>query len=559
VADPNVRVVGRYALYNAIAAGGMATVHLGRLLGPVGFSRTVAIKRLHAQFASDPEFVSMFLDEARLAARIRHPNVVPTLDVVATSGELFLVMDYVPGESVARLMRVLRERQETIPLRVLSAIMSGALHGLHAAHEAKDERGYPLGIVHRDVSPQNVLLGTDGAPRVLDFGVAKAAGRVQTTREGQIKGKLSYMPPEQLRGANVDRKTDIYAAGVMLWELITGQRLFAGDNEGVVVAKVLEGRIEPPSHVLLRGRRMTMSDVTMQQLEALDQTILRALSMDPAARHSTAREMAIEIERRMPPATGSECADWLESTARDVLASRAALIAEIESSASHTIDENHIMSVLNAKATLGPSNAPVARQSSPVLASTMPLGPQNAMQMQMHLQTPNGHRYPMAIEGPPVTQPSSISVASQSMAHHEPSRGPRNAIAAMIGVFLGATVLGGALWWSHRQARTLDAQAPLPAATLSAPPPQPSNSVPAPAPPPTADAVEEVKDAGAPKPPLKTVSAPAPRPPSGGRPASPPAPQPAPPPAPKQDECATPYWYDASGVKHYKPQCLGKP
>ena len=158
-AAQQVRVVGRYALYNAIAAGGMATVHLGRLLGPVGFSRTVAIKRLHAQFASDPEFVSMFLDEARLAARIRHPNVVPTLDVVATGGELFLVMEYVPGESIARLARTLRENHEALPTRILSAIMAGVLHGLHAAHEAKDERGVPLGIVHRDMSPQNVLVG----------------------------------------------------------------------------------------------------------------------------------------------------------------------------------------------------------------------------------------------------------------------------------------------------------------------------------------------------------------------------------------------------------------
>ena len=176
--------------------------------------------------------VNGVVDRRRLAARIRHPNVVPTLDVVATGGELFLVMEYVPGESIARLSRALRDRHQTLPLRILSATMAGVLHGLHAAHEAKDERGHPLGIVHRDVSPQNVLVGTDGVPRVLDFGVAKAAGRMQTTKEGQIKGKLSYMPPEQLRGAAVTRQTDIYAVGVMLWELVTGQRLFVGDNEG---------------------------------------------------------------------------------------------------------------------------------------------------------------------------------------------------------------------------------------------------------------------------------------------------------------------------------------
>ena len=186
----NVRVVGRYALYQAIAAGGMATVHLGRLLGPVGFSRTVAIKRLHEQFASDPEFVAMFLDEARVAARVRHPNVVPTLDVVATGGELFLVMEYVPGESLARLARELRGRKATFPLRILSALMAGVLHGLHAAHEAKDEHGHPLDIVHRDVSPANVMISIDGIPRLLDFGIAKARTSTHHTREGIFKGKL---------------------------------------------------------------------------------------------------------------------------------------------------------------------------------------------------------------------------------------------------------------------------------------------------------------------------------------------------------------------------------
>src|SRR5688572_4068956 len=131
------RIVGRYALHGSIASGGMATVHLGRLLGPVGFSRTVAIKRLHPQFAQDPEFVSMFFDEGRLAARVRHPNVVPSLDVVATKGELFLVMEYVHGESLSRLMRTSYELRRRIPVRIVSAVVSGVLHGLHAAHEAK--------------------------------------------------------------------------------------------------------------------------------------------------------------------------------------------------------------------------------------------------------------------------------------------------------------------------------------------------------------------------------------------------------------------------------------
>src|SRR4051812_32281008 len=157
VAADGPMVAGRYALYDKIAAGGMATVHLGRLLGPVGFSRTVAIKRLHASYSRDPAFVSMFLDEARLAARIRHPNVVPPLDVVATQGELFLVMEYVQGESLSRLAKAAKGLGQPVPIRVVLSILAGALQGLHAAHEARDERGMSLGIVHRDVSPQNVL------------------------------------------------------------------------------------------------------------------------------------------------------------------------------------------------------------------------------------------------------------------------------------------------------------------------------------------------------------------------------------------------------------------
>ncbi len=326
------RVIGRYALYSEIAAGGMATVHIGRLLGPVGFSRTVAIKRLHPQFAKDPEFVSMFLDEARLAARIRHPNVVPTLDVVATQGELFLVMDYVQGESLSRLVRGARERGQRIPPRIVATIMSGALHGLHAAHEARNERGEPLGIVHRDISPQNILVGTDGVPRVLDFGVAKAGGRIQTTREGQLKGKLAYMAPEQLSG-QVTRQTDIYAAAVVLWEALAGRRLFSGENEAAILGKVLNGVIEAPSQIYLDPSR-TVDSAQMQGLDALDKITLKGLDRDATKRFQTAREMAVAVERCIGLASPSEVGEWVEQWASETLTSRAARIAEIESSSS---------------------------------------------------------------------------------------------------------------------------------------------------------------------------------------------------------------------------------
>ena len=316
-------VLGRYALYDPIAAGGMATVHFGRLVGPAGFSRTVAIKRLHPQYAGDPEFVSMFLDEAHLAARIRHPNVVSTLDVVAQQGELFLVMDYVQGESLSKLLRAARQSGEGVPVPIAAAVVAGVLHGLHAAHEATSDRGEPLGIVHRDVSPQNIMVGIDGTALVLDFGVAKAVGRLQTTREGQLKGKMAYMAVEQLRGAPVDRRADVYAAGVVLWETLVGRRLFEGDNDVEVFGKVLDAEIAPPGRLV--------PDVPPE----LDAIVMRALARPAQDRFASARDMARAIERTVPPIAAADVGEWVERMAERALASRADVMARIEVS-SHT-------------------------------------------------------------------------------------------------------------------------------------------------------------------------------------------------------------------------------
>ncbi len=316
---PSPEIIGRYALYGKIAQGGMATVHIGRLLGPVGFTRTVAIKRMHPQFTGDPEFVSMFLDEARLAARIRHPNVVSTLDVVAMNGELFLVLDYVQGETLSVLMRRAIAAGVQVPVPIAAAVASGVLHGLHAAHEAKNEQGEPLGIVHRDISPQNVMVGIDGVSRVLDFGVAKAAGRLQTTESGRLKGKLAYMPPEQVRGKPVTRRCDVYAAAVVLWEALAGRRLFQGENEAAVIENVLRMPVPPPSQY--------RSEVP----HTLDAVVLRGLSRDPSQRFATAREMATALEGAVPVAIAPVVGAWVDGTAADTLSAQAATIAAIES------------------------------------------------------------------------------------------------------------------------------------------------------------------------------------------------------------------------------------
>jgi eukaryotic-like serine/threonine-protein kinase len=311
-------LLGRYAIYDEIASGGMATVHYGRLLGAEGFARIVAIKRLHPHFAKDESFVSMFLDEARLAARVHHPNVVGTIDVVSTDGELMLVMEYVHGESLSRLARACSEQGTTIPLDILGAIMSGVLHGLHAAHEASSEAGEPLGIVHRDVSPQNILIGVDGVARVLDFGIAKAAGRSQVTREGVLKGKLSYMAPEQVRRFEVTRAADVYACGVVLWEMLTLQRLFTGDNEAILIFQVIEAAISPPSMLV------------PTLLPGIDELVLKALARNPEQRHPTAEALALEVEATLGVASPTAVRRWLSSIAGPELEKRARHVAQIE-------------------------------------------------------------------------------------------------------------------------------------------------------------------------------------------------------------------------------------
>lgn len=351
--------MGRYAIHEAIARGGMATIHVGTFLGPVGFSRTVAIKRLHEGFAQDPDFVAMLLDEARLAGRILHPNVVATVDVVAESGEVFLVMDYVSGESVSNLTHLLKPKGELIPLRILSAIAVGALLGLHAAHEARSERGEPLQIVHRDMSPHNILLGADGVPRVIDFGVAKAAARIQITQDGQVKGKLRYMAPEQVTGGEITRAIDIFAVGVVLWELATGSRLRDGESTAQIAMAILEGSIPSPDETL-RAAGRELDDEQKAFLPELYKIIQRATAMNPEDRYPTAKEMARELSERVPTASATAVADWIESIAGDELRARAEVVARVEREAANLTGETRPSQVMRALVASRPDPIEVA-------------------------------------------------------------------------------------------------------------------------------------------------------------------------------------------------------
>jgi len=307
-------VIGRYLLEGQVASGGMATVYHGRVLGEDRFARPVAIKRMHPHCARDADFVAMFLDEANLAARIRHPNVVPVLDFASVGEDLIIVMEYVPGDTVGSLIQAAHEAKLYPPHRVVASIIAGVLQGLHAAHEVLGDDGQPLNIVHRDVSPQNIMVGFDGIARVLDFGVAKAAVRFQTTRAGQLKGRLQYMAPEQIRSRPVDRRADLYSASVLYWEMIAGRRLFDSDNAGSTMMMVLEGTV--PS---LRAVDPSVSP-------ALEWLILKGLRANPADRFNTALEMVNAIEEAVGIASAEEVADWVRQVVPNATSQRVARI-----------------------------------------------------------------------------------------------------------------------------------------------------------------------------------------------------------------------------------------
>lgn len=310
---------GRYSAGPAIASGGMAKVLLARQLGPVGHSRVVALKCLKKELARDPEFVAMLLDEARLTTRIRHANVVPLLDVIAEAGELTLVLEYVPGVPLSWLSMAAREEHVTLPTPVVVAIGLDLLDGLHAVHEAKDDRGRPLEIIHRDVSPQNVLVGEDGTARLLDLGVAKAARRAQTTRGGELKGKLAYMPPEQLELRTLDRRADVYSAAVVLWELCAGRRLHDAEGARELLEAIAAG---PMPLSTLRSLDEATSAVEIE--------LRKALCYAAKGRHVSALVLAQSLQQACPPASRWEVREWVARLGRSVLDERAALVRGLE-------------------------------------------------------------------------------------------------------------------------------------------------------------------------------------------------------------------------------------
>jgi len=289
------QVFGKYTLIGKLGHGGMAEVNLAVSEGKGGFRKLVVIKRLHRHLAMEPGFVDMFLDEARLAARLNHPHCVQTYEVGESDDNHFIAMEYLDGQGLERLLRISGEREEVISVELAARMISDALDGLAYAHELTDFDGTPLNVVHRDISPQNIFVTYNGMVKLLDFGIAKAATHVVETKTGVIKGKYAYIAPEQALGQEVDQRSDLWSMGVVLWEVLTGRRLFKSANELATLHETLQGEVKLPSAF----RPDLPTD--------LDTICMRALQRDPDERYQSAQEMKDDLDRylqMLPKAPG---------------------------------------------------------------------------------------------------------------------------------------------------------------------------------------------------------------------------------------------------------------
>lgn len=317
ISAPFPERVGWYELLAPIGAGGMATVYLGIAAREGGFQRHVAVKMIHGTAEAEPHLAADLLKEAKLAAKICHPNVVPVLDVGEDPYGLFLVMEYVEGDTLAGLRRATKRLGERIPLEIGLRIVTDALAGLGAAHDLKGKGGESLGVVHRDFSPHNILVGTDGVSRLTDFGIAKVAYTAGHTRTGKIKGKIAYMAPEQARGVKVDQRCDVWAAGAVAWEAIVGERLYDTEDEIGALLKIVNE--DPPR---LRSVRPELP-------EELDEALHWALTRELEQRCPSADALRRRLLTAHSVADTADVAEFVRRIVGPKLADRAKKVDEI--------------------------------------------------------------------------------------------------------------------------------------------------------------------------------------------------------------------------------------
>jgi|CXWL01.1.fsa_nt_gi serine/threonine-protein kinase len=278
--------MGKYVLVASLAKGGMAEIWLARQSGPTGFDRPVVVKRILSADDGDDDFVRMFLDEARIASQLSHPNIVQIIELDVAQGRYFIAMEYLHGETLSHVVRSSQSRGLELPLAVSGYLVCEAAAGIGYAHSRKSHAGQPLGIVHRDVSPQNILVTYDGQVKVVDFGIAKAKQRSSKTMKGVVKGKTAYMAPEQARGESVDPRADVFALGVVLFEAVTGTRLHGEMEDPAIVARLLSNQPLPPAS----SRKASLP-------KELDAIIARALAHDVEARYPDGQTFQLALRR----------------------------------------------------------------------------------------------------------------------------------------------------------------------------------------------------------------------------------------------------------------------
>jgi len=303
----------------------MASVYLAQASGAHGFEKWVAVKVIHPHLVGERRFVEMFLDEARVFAPLLHPNVCAILDFGEEDGQPYLVMEYLHGESFAAVVRRARSVDGGLPVGIAARVIAEAARGLHAAHELRDAQGQLLGVVHRDVSPQNVFVLYDGGIKVVDFGVARARNRLTTTVPGEFKGKLSYAAPELLGNGTVDRRADVFSLGVVLWESLTLRRLFRRESEAETMAAVLSDSVPP------------LSRMGVKVPPALEEAVAKALQRDPDARHATAKELADDLETVLyalgAPWGASQITAWMQTAFRERIDSATQMLRSVRGDA----------------------------------------------------------------------------------------------------------------------------------------------------------------------------------------------------------------------------------
>jgi serine/threonine protein kinase len=276
---------GKYYLLERVNVGGMAEVFKAKTVGVEGFEKLVAIKRILPSVAEDEEFIKMFIDEAKITSQLSHANLAQTFDLGKINDAYYIAMEYVPGKDLRAVQERLKRRGERVPINIATYVIGRVCEGLDYAHRKRDIAGRELHIVHRDVSPQNVIVSFEGEVKLIDFGIAKAANKITSTQAGILKGKFGYMSPEQVRGMPLDRRSDIFAAGVVLYELCTGERLFVGSSDYSVLEKVQQARIVPPSKLV--------RDIP----DRLEEVILKALAREPEQRYQHAADLAQDLMR----------------------------------------------------------------------------------------------------------------------------------------------------------------------------------------------------------------------------------------------------------------------